>query len=236
MWIIQPPNYQWSLINPDSAWPSARAAHSGVLFVSARSKYREFWIFGGRDANTVYADLWMYSFEKNVWILVDDGDVQHPDYYGPGPRAFHSAVAYTLNAQQFMLLFGGTDGASVYLNDLWKYDFQKEEWFEVVPNSGTSPSPRVGQQALLNIIDNKLYMWVFGGQGEVGEMNDAWFFDITLSTWNVTSNVGQMGPRRAYFSAAVFNNTSNIVYGGFVSEYNLTTSVWNDMWVQTRLL
>jgi len=233
MWIIQPPNYQWALLNPDSAWPSGRGAHSGVLFVSSRSE-REFWIYGGRDASKVYDELWMYSFVKNVWILVDPGDT-HEGYYGPGPRAFHSAVSYVFNSQTFMLIFGGTDGAMVHLNDLWMYDFQKKAWLEVLPKSDTKPSPRVGQQALVNNIGNRPYMWVFGGQGERGEINDAWLFDITASTWSLIQNVGQMISRRSYFSAAVFNSTSNIVYGGFVSENNLTTSLLNDMWVQTRL-
>lgn len=234
MWILKAPGYQWSQLNPNSAWPTPRGAHTGVLVVPAGAPDTEYWIYGGRDASNVYSELWRYSFAQNMWVLISSGDAE--DGTEPGPRAFHSAVSYQVGGQSFMLVFGGTDGNSISLNDLWRYDFQIKDWAQIIPKSAL-PSPRVGHQALINNYGGNPYMWIFGGQGNQGELNDVWLFDITLSMWSSSSNVGSaVAPPRSYFSASALNGTTNVVYGGYISPKNTSSgAILSDMWLQTRI-
>jgi hypothetical protein len=224
MWVLRPPAYQWTMMNPDSAWPNARAAHSAVIIPGAQGT--EFWIFGGRDTSIIYADLWKYSFVQNQWTkIVPQGSMT------PDGRVFHTAVSYQIGSNNYMLIFGGTDGADIHMNELWRYDFQANSWTFITPK-GQLPSPRVGHQAIINTVGNNPYMWIFGGQGVNGELNDVWLYDINGGTWSLVS-YAEVLPR-AYFGAAALNKTSNIIYGGFMSDTNnITTSLLSDMWVQT---
>jgi len=169
---------------------------------------------------------------QNMWALVDSGAE-------PGPRAFHSAVVYELNSRPFMLIFGGTDGSSISKNDLWRYDFQINDWALIGPGNGILPASRVAHQALVNLVNGLPYMWVFGGQGAEGELNDVWIFDPSQQLWSQIDDSSQEVEPRAYFCATTVSATSNMIYGGYSSTATspkYSSMLLGDMWLHSLLL
>jgi N-acetylneuraminic acid mutarotase len=133
----------------------------------------------------------------------------------PGPRMGASAV-YDPVAKK-MIVFGGIDG-TVYMNDLWAYDFTSNAWSQLNPISPALPEPRAYQTAVYDPINRRMLVWA--GQTAGGFFSDVsvWTLDLSSSVWisweklPSSSNV----PRR-YGSVAVYVPYGNriIIFGGF---------------------
>lgn len=91
-----------------------------------------------------------------------------------------------------MFIFGGyVNGGKA--NDLWKYDYENNEWCELdkgdyfitdmkylQKHRDERPCPRIGSAIIYH--SNALYL--FGGHDEDNEkLDDFWKFDLTSSSW-----------------------------------------------------
>lgn len=94
----------------------------------------------------------------------------------PGPRLGHSTTAI----KHTLYMFGGRTGAELAdctMGDLHAFDTQKVEWSEI--QSAGSPEPRSFHAAASD--GSNLY--IFGGCGQEGRLNDLHRYDSTSCTW-----------------------------------------------------
>ena len=175
--------------------PGARC--SAVSWIDPQGKL---WLFGGRGApggsiGGELNDLWEYDPATLEWTWVSGSDVfgQNGTYGIQGtadplnvPGARSGAVSW-LDSQGNLWLFGGWGNYSGELNDLWKYDPTTLEW-TWVSGSNTPGQPGTygtkGTAALSNVpgaregavswIDSNGNLWLFGGTGYGGLLNDLW--------------------------------------------------------------
>jgi hypothetical protein len=179
-----------------------------------------FWLFGGEGYGASRQrgslnDLWMRS-NSNRWAWIKgDNSVNQTDVYGtkgvsnsnnkPGGR--HGSVTWTDNDGN-LWLFGGLrravppDYIDSFLNDLWKYTIETNEWTWIngdnipnqdgvygtmgVPDDANHPRPRVSAVGWKDAQGN---LWLFGGWGyDAGHnssliVNDLWKYDIAANRW-----------------------------------------------------
>ncbi len=181
-----------------------------------------FWLFGGSVFNAaeeyinLFNDLWKYDPVDNLWTWMNgDSLIGIFGSYGikgvfdiankPGAR--HRSVSW-MDTTGNLWLFGGnnsvnrfTDG---YLNDLWKYDPQINQWVWVsgtdsinklgkyvsqgFPSEYALPGGKSNSTAWTDGTDN---LYLFGGFGNYasgeyvlnGSSNDIWKYNIAQNNW-----------------------------------------------------
>ncbi len=150
----------------------------------------------------VLNDLWEYDPSTSAWTWIGGSDViAQPGVYGtegvpaasnwPGARWL--AVGWTDPSGNFWLFGGvgfdssGTGAGFAELNDLWKYDPTSGEWTwmsgsDIANQSGAygtlgvaAPSTVPGaRDSAAGWTDPAGNLWLFGGQGAGGKLNDLW--------------------------------------------------------------
>lgn len=136
----------------------------------------------------------------------------------PGPLMnVQSAYDSTLNR---MILFGGSDGVSVFDNSLRALDFNDGSLDPLTPLSPL-PEPRLQPSLIYDSRRNSLIL--FGGFGIVSgaTLNDIWEYDLTSNLWIERIPADPMAapsPRRGH--SAIYDplNFKMIVFGGFHDE------------------
>lgn len=132
-------------------------------------------IFGGYFGANKTNKVFVYQITENIW---EERKPKDPSQKIPPPRANHSAIF----SDGSMYIFGGSSSESEKLNDLWKYDFAKDTWTEILAEAGVWPRPRSGHVALLH--ENKMY--IFGGSLELmQEVNDMLELDLKTNQWTI---------------------------------------------------
>lgn len=131
-----------------------------------------FVIFGGFVKGTRVNELLSYSVEgSGVSGIVLQGDKQ------PVPRA-GTAIAAQVGQ---LWMFGGQGDDNTKLNDLWRYDMEKNSWNQVEQKEGEFwPNARSGHTLVTWL--GKLF--VFGGILELTkELGDLAVFNIATNTF-----------------------------------------------------
>lgn len=129
-------------------------------------------IFGGYIGVQKSNKIYQYSMHSKSFTELS--------VYGskPLPRTCHSTVL--LN--NTLIVFGGIDESGGKLSDLWKFDLQLKQWFEVSSNEGFWPKARSGHSAC--VYDGKMY--VFGGNfGQIQETNEMIYWDPKTEEWDL---------------------------------------------------
>jgi N-acetylneuraminic acid mutarotase len=133
------------------------------------------------------------------------------------PAARMGASAVYDPDQKQMIVFGGVDG-TVYMNDLWAFDFASNRWSQLNTVGTVVPEPRAFQTAVYDPTNRRVLMW--SGQTAGGFLTDVsvWALNLSSTTWIYweklpsTTNV----PAR-YGSVGVLVPFGNrlIIFGGF---------------------
>ena len=166
------------------------------------------WMYGGFGydaANPGYlGDLWKYNIPTNEWMWVNGDNAMNirPSYgtkgiastlNNPGARDFSVGSTDELGN---LVLFGGYGYAGNgfgYLNDMWKYNAQTNEWTwlhgssndNATANYGSfgtpSPANKPGSRNQgICWADEQGKFWMFGGMGYTananGYLNDMWVY------------------------------------------------------------
>ena len=124
----------------------------------------------------------------------------------PGARAFHSMAAITISGVEYVYLYGGmkpsVDGLQ-YLADIWRFrtrDSGSITWEYIgcavtVPNFISLSSPLNTTKSLKDFCPSArartqmltvgTELWVIGGVGAAGALDDIWVFNAEFETWTL---------------------------------------------------
>jgi N-acetylneuraminic acid mutarotase len=185
---------------PTGGYPGAR-----YEVVSWTDSSGNVWFFGGEgmDVNHesgVLGDPWMYAQSSGKWTWMSGSNlVNQPGVYGtqglpdagnvPGSR--HSANSW-MDSSGNLWLFGGiykpAPRGEGPVNDLWKYTPSTGEWTWMSGPSSADYGTR-GVPAADNVPGARDYtvtwtdsggnVWLFGGSGNPGLLNDLWKYGPT---------------------------------------------------------
>lgn len=187
-------------------------ARSGLA--SWRDESGNLWLFGGvgLDSTGNYGymnDLWKYNIASNQWEWVGGSNViyQRGVYGTKGvpsasniPGARYGQTSWTDSAGNFWL-FGGygydsTVGNGGYLNDLWKYNPNTNQWTWVNGSNAIDQTGLYGTKGVessANVpgarfrsagkwVDSNGNLWLFGGWNN-SVLNDLWRYNPTSGNW-----------------------------------------------------
>jgi hypothetical protein len=168
----------WSPLNP-AALPPARFAH-GLAFDSYRSRTV---LFGGADSNGRRDDVWEWNGADWAQISPTAGT---GGPWIPDPRQ-DFGMAYDPRAERVVVHGGEANGC---MGDAWSWD--GASWTLHTP-TGSAPTPRSGEQLLLDPTTNQLIL--FGGGCGANLTNDLWTLDLpTFWRWS-SYGAGCVGSR-----------------------------------------
>ena len=212
---------RWTLLSPPGTLPVARYAQEMVQDPTSGRLV----MFGGAAGTTHFNDTWAYDSAANTWTELKPSGTQPP-------ARGACTMAYDPGTHR-LIMFGGYDGTTPYLNDTWAYDPAANAWTELSP-SGTVPVARTGPVMAYDPSSRRMIM--FGGScGEAENLNDTWAYDPAANTWTQLKPSGKLPPARvlpamAYDPAGqrmvMFGGTSSDVFGTQPSD----TGYFNDTW------
>ena len=199
LWSFDVAEESWTRVSDGGAAPSPRYGAGGTAVGSDLTISHGFTDAGRFD------DTWSFA---NAWTDVSPAS-------GPRPikRCLHR-IAH-LQGLNRLVLFGGQTNGVPFLGDTWVFDPGSRSWREM---KGKAPSPRNLYAA--GATSDALY--VFGGNGEGGELGDLWTFDGT--EW-AKLNAGDPSPgARGGIDFAVLEGRM-LLFGGSDSSGEL-----DDLW------
>jgi N-acetylneuraminic acid mutarotase len=233
---------------------------------------------GGGDLN----DLWMYTPSTGEWTWMSGSNAayQFSSYGTPGvpapgnmPGCRSIAVSWT-DSSSNLWLFGGFTLNPVYpyvggiFNDLWMYAPSTGEWTWMsggntwdqngvygtmgVPAAGNVPG---GREVPVTWTDSNGDLWLFGGQGYVGNdregaLNDVWRYAPSTSEWtwmggsNAVDQPGNYGtpgvpaagnlPGARLAAVSWMDASGNVwLFGGEGVDADGSYGALNDLWKYT---
>jgi galactose oxidase-like protein len=154
LWSFDTTKESWTQLAESGQAPSARYGSGGTAVGSSLTISHGFTDAGRFD------DTWSFS---KAWTDVSPAT-------GPRPieRCLHR-LAYVKGLDR-LVLFGGQTNADPFLGDTWLYDPGAEGWTQV---KGPAPSPR----KLFAAAATNSALYLFGGNGNAGELGDLWSFN-----------------------------------------------------------
>ncbi|GKY93250.1 hypothetical protein MPSEU_000292700 [Mayamaea pseudoterrestris] len=172
--------------------PLARSSHG----VSLLQNPRRLFVYGGEhEARTPIAPdqaAWEVDLQDETSLQWRKIDCSH----GPPPRIAHAQAVHA--ATNKVYIFGGRAGILMgeqALNDLWCYDGNDGAWTQVIAKESSQSTPCARSFHRMVCIDDALF--VFGGCGQAGRLNDLHKFDLLTLTWEClpeSSLKGRGGP------------------------------------------
>lgn len=176
-----------ALYDPASnTWSTIAAAPDARQGASAVWDGGKVIVYGGQAPNGSYLSDVM-TYDMTSWSV--------PDPTGqPGGRNQHAAFWDGSG----MVVFGGFDGGPLSTGGRWS-----NGWSSMAPPPGL---PRYGFASAFAM--NK--MWVFGGQGPSGALDDGFFYSAPTNTWGSLP----LGPGARSATTGVIVGTKFIVWGG----------------------
>jgi N-acetylneuraminic acid mutarotase len=218
LWKYNPATNKWTWVNGDNIINQfSRYGTKGVadpqnepgsryVSISWTDSNNNFWLFGGYGNSTnkegYLSDLWKYNPPNNQWTWISgDSTVDQKGIYGtqsvahtankPGSR--YVSVSW-IDSNNDLWLFGGygfDSHAEGYLNDLWKYDPDINQWTWMKGDNDINQPGVYGTQGMpvftnksgartssVSWTDGMGHLWLFGGYGydasNSGLLNDLW--------------------------------------------------------------
>lgn len=254
LWKFNPSASQWTKVNGNT---TISYGSQGVSSSTNRPGGKEFaasgtdtngivWLFGGfgstvsgRSAGYLN-DLWEFNPATAEWVWVSGSNQQdqHGSYGTQGvasssnaPGGRFAAVSWVDSHGNFWL-FGGegydASGAFDYLNDLWKYDPNTNQWSWISGSNTAGQKGSYGTQGVpsdSNVpgarafigswIDTQDSLWLTDG-------NEVWRFDTETAQWTWISGV--------VATASQKDNTTPSA-PGYRSRLNVWFDQYNKVWL-----
>lgn len=149
-------------MDQNGSGPGARSSHA-VAVVGEKA-----YTFGGEFKPRIPVDNQLYVFDLNdqKWSVVVDvkGEV-------PPPRVGVTMVS----VGDAIYVFGGRDADHKELNEFYSYDTATSTWTKLA----SGPPHR----SYHSMTADERNVYVFGGCGNAGRLNDLWSYDIVNKVW-----------------------------------------------------
>ncbi|KAH9704418.1 Galactose oxidase/kelch repeat superfamily protein [Citrus sinensis] len=161
-------------------------------------------VFGGLVDKRFLSDVVVYDIDNKLWFQPECTGNGSNGQVGPGPRAFHIAVAIDCH----MFIFGGRFG-SRRLGDFWVLDTDIWQWSELT-SFGDLPSPR--DFAAASAIGNRKIV-MYGGWDGKKWLSDVYVLDTISLEWMQLPVTGSVPPPRCGHTATMVEKRL-LIYGG----------------------
>ena len=190
----------WSLMIEHAAFP-ARQEH-----IVERANTSVLALFGGVSDTGRLDDLWISSGDSI-------GEVWNEKVLStrPSARSEHAALRRPIG-ETSILICGGVDNSSAYLNDTWILTWTDGgawdscSWRQIV----SAPWPARSQHALCRAGDNCLML---GGKNASTIFNDIWMFNFGTEQWTLLLSSAPWSPRYSHAACALDDSTLFIIGG-----------------------
>lgn len=186
--------------------------HLGLDFMA---KANSLVLFGGENKARTPIDsaIHLYSISSNSWTIIEPRKNEKM----PCPRVAHSQVVIGTS----LFVFGGRQGITMDekpLNDLWKFEFDSNQWILLKDGNESNevPQPRSFHKMVASHNGKEIFM--FGGCGAKGRLNDLWKFDVKLGEWSQLPTSGELKGRGGPSLAVCDGNV--IITTGFSGQEN----------------
>lgn len=244
------PSVQWTaiVVSPDknlqqdvgiqtATTPIARSSH-GVSYVNHSDTLV---VYGGehfaRTPLPLDQSCWAcsnISTKEPYWKNITYNSLSQQ----PAARIAH---AQTIVEDRYIYIFGGRAGITMHeqpMNDLWVLDTNTWNWKEIDTNEATTgtsaATTKPCQRSYHRMIAIDTDLYVFGGCGAAGRLNDLWKFDTVLNTWyNLGCSLHLLG-RGGPNLLPIADKTKLAIIAGFAGEetndghcYHLLTKEWD---------
>uniref|UniRef100_A0A0D9XBK8 Nitrile-specifier protein 5 n=1 Tax=Leersia perrieri TaxID=77586 RepID=A0A0D9XBK8_9ORYZ len=208
----------WVKLEQKGEGPGARSSHA-IAMVGDTA-----YAFGGEFTPRVPVDNTMYAFDLTTqrWSpLAAAGDV-------PPPRV--GVTMASVGATVYM--FGGREERHKELGELYAFDTATATWTLLSTGGGDDGPPRRSYHSMVaDAGAGKVY--VFGGCGEGGRLNDLWAYDVGGGRWEAMPSPGESCKPRGGPGLAVAGGGKVWVVYGFSGEelddvhcYDTLTGAW----------
>jgi N-acetylneuraminic acid mutarotase len=173
---------------------------------------------GGVDYDNCHDDTWAYDPAVNAWT-----DLK-PAGESPSARTGHSMV-YDPSTRR-VIMFGGRDGISGFLDDTWAYDPASNAWTKLSP-TGAVPPVRWFHSMVYDSTTGRVIM--FGGEADGRHLlNDTWAYDPAANTWTALAPSGALPSERYAHSLVYESSTARVImFGGCA---NTMADPLDDLW------
>ncbi|XP_073123877.1 protein GLUTELIN PRECURSOR ACCUMULATION 3 [Henckelia pumila] len=179
--------------------PQPRSGHTAVNVGKSKIVF-----FGGLVDKKFLNDVTVYDIERKLWFQPKCTGSGSDGQMGPGPRAFHIAVAIDCH----MFIFGGRLGGN-RLGDFWVLDTDIWQWSELT-SFGDLPSSR--DFAAASPVGNRKIV-MYGGWDGKKWLSDVYILDTISLEWMELSVSGTLPPPRCGHSVTMIEKRL-LVYGG----------------------
>ena len=167
--------FEWkkieSIESSKGSKPIPRSSHDVSIYKN------QLLVFGGENIARVPINSTLHCLDLTTF----EWSILHPknNASAPGPRVAHCQCV----VGDKLYIFGGREGITMQekpLNDLHYFDLVSREWVQV-NGGGLHPSKRSFHKM---VTDGTRFIYVFGGCGEEGRLNDLHCFDTLEETWS----------------------------------------------------
>ncbi|GLT94208.1 hypothetical protein SLE2022_119620 [Rubroshorea leprosula] len=174
--------------------PGARSSHA-IAIVGQKA-----YVFGGEFSLRAPVDnnLHVFDLETLTWSVANvTGDIPP------------SRVGVTMTSiEEVVYVFGGRDSAHSELNELYSFDMRTNKW-TLLSSGNVSPPHRSYHSTTAD--DRRVY--IFGGCGVAGRLNDLWAYDVIDGKWIQYPNPGENCKGRGGPGRAVARGKIWVIYG-----------------------
>lgn len=215
-WMFDTTNFKWDLIQQNRIGPEKRRlpglqVFDGSIYLFAGSGIE--CSASGVKKHNFLADFWRFSLNNQDWREVRLIAASNDDGL-PNPRYF---PVFSISNDQFILFggYGELEGSGNYYSDTWLLrgnnldEYVAIRHHESSANSG-NPSGRYG--AMFTQTENDL--WMFGGFGAAGDLNDLWKFSSISESWIPIKNYRGSTPAARYAGILCSHKDSLLLFGG----------------------
>ncbi|KAK1268752.1 Nitrile-specifier protein 2 [Acorus gramineus] len=183
---------KWTKFSQKGTGPGARSSHA-ITVVGDKA-----YAFGGEFAPRVPVDnnLHIFDLETSTWsISAATGDV-------PAPR-----VGVTMaSVGTTLYVFGGRDADHQELDEFYAFDTLTNTWTRI---PGDGPPNR----SYHSMAADERRVYVFGGCGVSGRLNDLWAYDTVARAWDGCPAPGEACRGRGGTGLVVVEGKVWVVYG-----------------------
>ncbi len=248
LWAFDLTTDTWSEL-PSTDGPRARVAHSMVVSGD------QLLVYGGNstESSTSYvpmSDVWSYDLNDNTWTRLEEDAAA-------GKRHFQGSAISDDGAKMFV--YGGGDENAYtgpFFGDLWAYRIETGTWSLLHDGTGDAPDGRIMPGLVYDGGNNRLLLWSGHDDGNLGNTNQIWSFDLSTNEWSLISGgdsytnpaygfcdfppdfveVDSASPERRYFGASVLTEDEMLIFGGKTDcgqindawGWSLETEEWNE--------